>query len=187
MGLTVRVRYLSNIAYRHQKRAQAADACKIANRHLPFCELQYRCLAKLPENVNPEIDRHRYHRHYDNQDDEQWRYFCFSTPDNIKLNSICDSNDDSSDNKSSDKEVDHGVNPEIDRHRYHRDYDNQYDEQWRYFCFSTPDTIKNNSIGDCDDDGSDNKSPHKEVDYGFTPYASVLIFDSKTVSDSLVA
>jgi len=176
-----------NTSYTRHTRAQAADAYKTVTRHLPFCELQYRCLAKLPENVNPEIDRHRYHRHYGNQDDEQWRYFCFSTPDNIKLNSICDSNDDSSDNKSSDKEVDHGVNPEIDRHRYHRDYDNQDDEQWRYFCFSTPDTIKNNSIGDCDDDGSDNKSPHKEVDYGFTPYASVLIFDSKTVSDSLVA
>ena len=73
--------------------------------------LRYRCLTKLPENVNPEIDRHRYHRDDDNQDDEQWRYFCFSTPDAIKNNSICDSNDDGSDNKSSHKKVDHGFTP----------------------------------------------------------------------------
>jgi hypothetical protein len=79
------------------------------------------------------------------------------------------------------------VNPEIDRHGYHRDYDNQYDEQWRYFCFSTPETIKNNSIDDCDDDGSDDKSSHKGVDHCFTPYDSVFVFDSKTVSDSLLA
>lgn len=67
---------------------------------------RYRCLAKLPENVNPEIDGYRYHRHYDNQDDEQWRNFCFSTRDTIKNNSICDSNDDGSDDKSPHKEVD---------------------------------------------------------------------------------
>jgi hypothetical protein len=79
------------------------------------------------------------------------------------------------------------VNPEIDRNRYHRYNDDQDDEQWRYLCFFTPYNIKNNSIGDSNDDGSDNKSPHKEVDHGFTPYASALIVDSKTVSDSLVA
>jgi hypothetical protein len=93
------------------------------------CEVRQTCLAKLPENVNPQVDRHRNHRDNNNQDDEQWRYLCFSTPDNVKNNSICDS----------------------------------------------------------DDDGSDNKRSHKEVDHGFTPYASVLISDSKTVSDSLVA
>jgi hypothetical protein len=59
----------------------------------------------LPENVNPEIDRNGYHGYNNGQDDEQWRYFCFSTPDNIKNNSICDSNDDVSDNKSLYKEV----------------------------------------------------------------------------------
>jgi hypothetical protein len=74
------------------------------------------------------------------------------------------------------------VNPEIDRNGYHRHYDNQDDEQWRYFCFSTPDNIKLNSICDSNDDGSDNKRTHKEVDHSFTPCASVLIFDSKTVS-----
>jgi len=71
------------------------------------------CLVKLPENVNQEIDRHRYHRHYDNQDDERWRYFCFSTPDNIKLNSIGDRDDDGSDDKSSHKKVDHGFIPSV--------------------------------------------------------------------------
>jgi hypothetical protein len=65
------------------------------------------------------------------------------------------------------------VNPEIDRHSYHRDYDNQDDEQWRYLCFSTPDNIKKNSIYDSNDDGSDNKSSHKEVDHGFIPSVSV--------------
>jgi hypothetical protein len=79
------------------------------------------------------------------------------------------------------------VNPEIDRNRYHRYNNDLDDEQWRYLCSSTPDNIRNNSISDSNDDGSDNKSSNKEVDYGFTPYASVLIFDSKTVSDSLVA
>jgi hypothetical protein len=79
------------------------------------------------------------------------------------------------------------VNPEIDRNGYHRNNNDQDDEQWRYLCFSTPDNIKNNSICDSNDDGSDNKSSHKEVDHGFTPYTSVLIFASKPVSDSLVA
>jgi hypothetical protein len=65
------------------------------------------------------------------------------------------------------------VNPEIDRHRYHRDYDNQDDEQWRYLCFSTPNNVKNNSIRDCDDDGSNDKTSHKEVHYGFLPSVSV--------------
>jgi len=37
------------------------------------------------------------------------------------------------------------------------------------------------------DDGSDNKSSHEEVNRGFTPYASVLIFDSKAITDSSVA
>jgi hypothetical protein len=54
-------------------------------------------------------------------------------------------------------------------------------------CFSAPDNIKNNGICDSNDDGSDNKSSHKEVDHGITTYASALIFNSKTVSDSLVA
>jgi hypothetical protein len=79
------------------------------------------------------------------------------------------------------------VNPEIDRNGYHRYNNDQDDEQWRYLCFSAPDNIKNNSICDSNDDGSDNKRSHKEVDHGFTPCASVLIFDSKPVSDSLVA
>ena len=35
----------------------------------PFMSRSW-CLAKLSENVNPEIDRHRHHRHYDNQDDK---------------------------------------------------------------------------------------------------------------------
>ena len=69
------------------------------------------------------------------------------------------------------------------------------DKQWRYLCFPTPNNVKNNSVCDSDDDSSDNKRSHKEVDHGFTPYASVLIFDSasvlifdsKTVRDSLVA
>jgi hypothetical protein len=79
------------------------------------------------------------------------------------------------------------VNPEVDRNWYHR-YDNdQDDEQWRYLCHSTLDNIKNNGVSDSNDDGSDNKSSHKEVDHCFAPYTSVLIFDSKTVSDSLVA
>ncbi len=90
----------------------------------PFCELPYRCLTKLLENVNPEIDRNGYHRYNNDQDDEQRRYLCSSAPDNIKNNRICDGND----------------------------------------------------------DGSDNKSSHKDVDHGFTPYASVFIFDSKLVS-----
>ena len=79
------------------------------------------------------------------------------------------------------------MNPEIDRNRYHRYNIDLDDEQRRYLCSSTPDNIRNNSISDSNDDGSDNKSPHKEVDHGLTPYASVLVFDSKTVSDSLVA
>jgi hypothetical protein len=79
------------------------------------------------------------------------------------------------------------VNPEIDRNGYHR-YDNdQEDEQWRYSRFSTPDNIKNNGTCDSYDDGSDNKRSQKEVDHGFTPHASALIFGSKTISDSLVA
>jgi hypothetical protein len=69
------------------------------------------CLAKVLENVNPEIDRNGYHRYNNDQDNEQWRYLCFSTPDNIKNNSICDSNDDGSDDKRSHKEVDHGFTP----------------------------------------------------------------------------
>jgi hypothetical protein len=92
------------------------------------CELRQTCLAQLPENVNPEVDRHRYHCHYDKQDHEQWRYFCFSTPD----------------------------------------------------------PIKNNSIGHCDDDGSDDKSSPKKVDHGLL-LTLQCSFDSKTVSDSLVA
>jgi hypothetical protein len=48
--------------------------------------------------------------------------------------------------------------------------------------FSAPDHVKHNRVCDSNDDGSDNKSSHKEVDHGFTPYALVLIFDSKTVS-----
>ena len=79
------------------------------------------------------------------------------------------------------------MNPEIDRHRHHRDYDNQDDEQWRYLCFSTPDHIKNNSICDSNDNGTNNKSSHKEVDHGVASHALVSIFDSKTISDSLVA
>ncbi|MGZ8886161.1 MAG: hypothetical protein ACXW1O_06295 [Halobacteriota archaeon] len=79
------------------------------------------------------------------------------------------------------------MNPEIDRNGYHRYNNDQDDEQWRYLCFSIPDNIKNNSICDSNDESSDNKSSHKEVDHGFTPYASALIFNSKTVSDSLVA
>ncbi|MGZ5563229.1 MAG: hypothetical protein ACXWEM_05270 [Halobacteriota archaeon] len=78
------------------------------------------------------------------------------------------------------------MNPEIDRNGYHRYNNDQDDEQWRYLCFSIPDNIKNNSICDSNDESSD-KSSHKEVDHGFTPYASALIFNSKTVSDSLVA
>ena len=79
------------------------------------------------------------------------------------------------------------VNPEIDRHRYHRDYDNQDDKQWRYLCFPTPNNVKNNSVCDSDDDSSDNKRSHKEAYHGFTAHASLLLFDSKTVSDCLVA
>ena len=69
----------------------------------PFCELPYRCLTKLLENVNPEIDRNGYHRYNNDQDDEQRRYLCSSAPDNIKNNRICDGNDDGSDNKTSTK------------------------------------------------------------------------------------
>ena len=65
------------------------------------------------------------------------------------------------------------MNPEIDRNRYHRYNDDQDDEQRRYFCFLTPDTIKNNGIGDSNDDGSDNKRSHKEVEHDVTRYASV--------------
>jgi hypothetical protein len=79
------------------------------------------------------------------------------------------------------------VNPEIDRNGYHRNNNDQDDEQRRYLCPSTLDNIKNNGVCDSNDDGSDNKGSYKEVDHGFAPYASVLIFDSKTVSDSLVA
>jgi hypothetical protein len=55
------------------------------------CELRCGCLAKSLENVNPEIDRNGYHRYDNYQDDKEWRYLCFSMPDNIKNNSICDS------------------------------------------------------------------------------------------------
>jgi hypothetical protein len=79
------------------------------------------------------------------------------------------------------------VNPEVDRNGYHRNNNGQDDEQWRYLCFSAPDNIKNNGICDSNDDGSDNKSSHKEVENGFTTYASALIFNSKTISASLVA
>jgi hypothetical protein len=65
----------------------------------------------LLENVNPEINRNGYHSYDNDQNDEQWRYLCPSTLDNIKNNGICDSNDDGNDNKSSNKEVDHGFTP----------------------------------------------------------------------------
>jgi len=61
----------------------------------------------LLENVNLEIDRNGYYRYNNDQYDEQWRYLSSSTPDNIKHNSIYDSDDDSNDNKGSHKEVDH--------------------------------------------------------------------------------
>ena len=38
-------------------------------------------------------------------------------------------------------------------------------------AFPTPDNIKNNSICDSNDDGSDDKRSHKEVDHRFTAYA----------------
>ena len=78
------------------------------------------------------------------------------------------------------------MNPEIDRHRHHCNNDNQNDEQRSYLCSSAIDHVKHNHVCDSNNDGSDNKSPHKEVDHGFIP-SSVLIVDLKTVSDSLVA
>jgi hypothetical protein len=77
----------------------------------PFCELPYRCLTKLLENVYPEIDRNGYYHYNNDQDDEQRRYLCSSASDDIKNNSICDGNDDRSDNKSSRKDVEHGFTP----------------------------------------------------------------------------
>ena len=62
-------------------------------------------VTELSENVNPEIDRYRYHRDYDNQDDKQWRYLCSPLPKNIKNGSVCDSDDDSSEEKSPQKEI----------------------------------------------------------------------------------
>jgi hypothetical protein len=59
--------------------------------------------------VNPKINRYNYRRHYDNRDDEQWRYCCLSIPDKIKNNSIYDSNGAGSDNKSPHKKANHMV------------------------------------------------------------------------------
>ncbi len=56
-------------------------------------DLRYTCLVKLPENVNAEIDRQTYYRYNNDQDDEQRRYVCFTSPDNTKNNSICDCNE----------------------------------------------------------------------------------------------
>jgi hypothetical protein len=62
-------------------------------------------VTKLSENVNPEIDRYRYNRDYDNQNDKQWRYLGSPLPKNIKNDSVCDSDDDSSEKKSPQKEI----------------------------------------------------------------------------------
>ena len=78
--------------------------------------------------------------------------------------------------------VSENVNPEIDRYGYHRDYDNQDDKQWRYLCSPLPKNIKNDSVCDSDDDGSEEKSPQKEIVWknkftyhDFTPRASAAI------------
>lgn len=76
--------------------------------------------------------------------------------------------------------------PRDHRLRYHRHCDNQDDEQCRYLCFSTPDNekmiasvIATMMVGII-------RALTKRLT-GFTPDASVLIFDSKVITDGSVA
>jgi hypothetical protein len=63
------------------------------------------------------------------------------------------------------------VNPEIDRMGIIVTTMTKMATSGVICAFPTPDNIKNNSICDSNDDGSDDKRSHKEVDHRFTAYA----------------